>query len=163
VERGPGDDPKEWLGNVFDSQRATYGQLRGTRGFGKNRPSGFLIRPRTRFTAVTNGVRRSFRRTHASQRVAGRYSSRRTPAGPCISRTPVGSTSCQDALTSESGMREAYGAAASSSRLRSASRPLRSNLATSLAAARQNGQPPSKSRSGRAGGGTPPSHDGPNT
>lgn len=57
---------------MFDSQRATYGQLRGTRGFGKNRPSGFLIRPRTRFTAVTIGVRRSFRRpTRASESRGG--------------------------------------------------------------------------------------------
>jgi hypothetical protein len=66
-------------------------------------------------------------------------------------------------LSSGSGIREAYGAAASSSRLKSASRFLRSNLATSLAAARQNGQPPSNIKSGRRGGGTSPSHEGPNT
>jgi hypothetical protein len=37
------------------------------------------------------------------------------------------------------------------------------NLATSLAAARQNGQPPSNSKSGRRGGGTFPSHERSNT
>jgi len=36
---------------------------------------------------------------------------------------------------------------------------LRSNLATSLAAALQNGQPPSNIKSGRLGGGTSPSHE----
>jgi hypothetical protein len=40
---------------------------------------------------------------------------------------------------------------------------VRSSLATSLAAARQNGQPPSNSKSGRRGGGTSPSHDGSKT
>ena len=51
-------------------------------------------------------------------------------------------------LTSESGMREAYGAAASSSRLRSASRPLRSNLATSLRAAERSAAVEEQERAG---------------
>ena len=140
-----------------------YGHRRGTRGSGKNRPSGFRTRDRSLFAAVASGVSRRTRRTHASHRVAGRYASSRTAAGPCISRAPVGSMSCHDSATSFSGMRAAYGRAASSSRLRRARRSCRSSLATNLAAARQNGQPPSNIKSGRAGGGTSPSHDRSNT
>jgi hypothetical protein len=84
-----------------------YGHRRGSRGFGKNRPSGFRSRSRSRFTSVTRGVRRRLRRTHPNHRVAGMYSSTRIPAGPCINRTPVGSMSCQDSWTWCSGMREA--------------------------------------------------------
>ncbi len=68
-----------------------YGHRRGNRGLGKNRPSGFLIRLRSRLTAVTSGVSRRLRRAQPNHRVAGMYSSRRIPAGPCIIRTPVGS------------------------------------------------------------------------
>ena len=45
-----------------------YGHRCGSSGLGKNRPSGFLIRLSSRLTAVTNGVSRSVRRTHASHR-----------------------------------------------------------------------------------------------
>jgi hypothetical protein len=85
----------------------TYGHRRGNRGLGKNVPSGFRIRSRSRLIAVTSGVSRKLRRTRANHLVAGMYSSRRIAAGPCISRTPLGSISCHDSLTSCSGIRVA--------------------------------------------------------
>jgi hypothetical protein len=104
-------------------------------------------------------VSRKVRMIHANHRVAGMYSKTRIAAGPCIIRTPFGSTNCHDSWISCAGIRATQGVAASSSRLRSASRWLRSSLATSLAAALQNGQPPSNMRTGRLGSGTSASHE----
>jgi hypothetical protein len=96
------------LGALLEPSSARdYGHLRGTRGLGKNRPSGFLIRLRNRLAAVANGVSRKRRMSQANHRVAEMYSSKRIAAGPCIIRTPVGSMSCHDSATSLSGIRAA--------------------------------------------------------